>query len=337
MLIFIPINVFAKDTAKSSIVMDVDSGRILYKNNVDDKRLIASTTKIMTFLVAIENLPLDKKIIVGDEVNHAYGSNTYISYGEVLTVRELLYGLMLRSGNDTALVLAKNIPNFVNKMNENAKKIGMTNTHFMNPTGLDDYDDKNYSSSKDMARLSRYIYNKSKFYREVIGTYKYSLETNKKSYIWFNRNKLLKEYKYLKGGKTGYTPKAGRTLVSVAKKNNLTLTMVSLNDSSHYNSQESTYEYLFNKYRRVKLVDNINISKTFFKDKLYIKGKFYYPLTEDEERNIKLIYKIYKIKKYKNNDKVGYIDVKLYNTTIKKINIYVKKKKPKRHFLISRR
>lgn len=321
--------------AKSSIVMDVNSKRILYKNNIDDKRLIASTTKIMTFLVAADKLPLDKVITVGDEVNSAYGSNTYIEKGEEISVKDLLYGLMLRSGNDCAIVLSHNIKDFVPSMNSYAKKIGMNNTSFKNPTGLDDYDDKNYSTSYDMALLSRYAY-KNKFYRKVINTYKYTLETNKKSYIWYNRNKLLKNYKYLVGGKTGFTPKAGRTLVSVASKNNLILTMVSLNDPNHYEDQKKTYEYLFSKYKNKKLVSKgfIRIPRSIFNGKVYVKEDFYYPLTNDEEKSIKLIYKIYRLKHYNDNSKVGYVDVKLYNKTIKKINIYIKKKTPNRHFLI---
>ena len=324
-----PISVYAKDTAKSSIAMDIDSMRILYKNNIDERRLIASTTKIMTFLVAINNLDVNKKIIVGDEVNSSYGSNTYIEKGEVISVLDLLYGLMLRSGNDCALVLSKNIKGFVPKMNMYAKRIGMTSTIFQNETGLDDYDLKNYSTARDMAKLSSYVY-KNSLYRKIINTYKYETQTNKKSYIWYNRNKMLKKYKYLVGGKTGYTPKAGRTLVTVAKKNDFAITMVSLNDPNHYNSEEEIYNYLFNKYKRIKILNKGKFYiNGFFNDVLYVKNDFYYPLTKEESQNIKLIYKIYKLKNYSNNTKIGYIDVKLYNNSIHKEYILVKKKRHK--------
>ncbi len=317
--------------------MDVDSGRILYQNNAKEKRLIASITKIMTFAVAEENINVSKKVIAGDEILNMYGTSIYIEKDEEMTVRNLLYGLMLRSGNDASMVIAKavskNEENFVKLMNEKAKKLEMNSTIFKNPHGLDEKT-KNYSTAYDMAILSRYIYNKSKLYREVINTYKHTLKTNKKSYIWYNRNKLLKDYKYCIGGKTGYTPSAGKTLVSVAKKNNMTLTAVTLKDSDHYENQENLYEYIFSKYKRYKLLDknHFRIDEEYYKDKLYIKEDFYYPLTKDELENIKTVVKITKLKNYKNNDIVGEIDIKLNDKVIKKVNVYVKKEEKKSLF-----
>lgn len=338
LLLIIPINCFAfNDTARSSIVMDVDSGRILYQNNAKEKRLIASITKIMTFAVAEENINTSKKVIAGDEILDMYGTSIYIEEDEEMSIKNLLYGLMLRSGNDASMVIAKavskNEETFVKLMNEKAKKLEMTSTIFKNPHGLDEKT-KNYSTAYDMAILSKYIYNKSKLYREVINTYKYTLKTNKKSYVWYNRNKLLKDYKYCIGGKTGYTPSAGKTLVSVAKKNNMTLTTVTLKDSDHYENHENLYEYIFSKYKRYKLLDkkHFRIDEEYYKDKLYIKEDFYYPLTKKELENIKTIVKITKLKNYKNNDVVGEIEIKLGEEIIKKINVYVKKEQKKSFF-----
>ena len=339
LILFIPVNVFAlSDTSKSSIVMDVDSGRILYQKNSHEKRLIASTTKIMTFLVAVENMDVNKKIVVGDEVLKMYGTNTYIEVGEEISIKDLLYGLILRSGNDTAVVIAKNYGSekeFVKMMNKTAKKIGMKDTTFNNPHGLDE-ETKNISTAYDMALLSRYTYNKSSLYRKITNTYKYSLKTNLKSYLWYNRNKFLKEYKYAIGGKTGYTPKASKTLVSYAKKNNLTLCAVSLKDANHYDSQKSMYEALFNKYKRYEIIskNRFRVDQVYYKDKLYIKEDFYYPLTKNEVDNIKTVLKITKLKNYKNNSQVGEIVVNLDDEIIKKIPVYVKKKSKKKFFLL---
>lgn len=333
----LPFNVFASDTARSSILMDVDSGRILYNKNMNEKRLIASITKIMTATVAIENSDVNKKVKAGNEVLSMYGTSIYIESGEEMTIKDLLYGLILRSGNDAAVVIAKAVSkdekSFVKLMNETATRIGMKNTVFHNCHGLDE-ETQNYSTAYDMAILSRYIYRKSSLYRKIINTYKYNVATDEKSYLWYNRNELLKKYKYCVGGKTGYTPKAGKTLVSVASKNNFTVTAVSIKDPNHYHSQKELYEYIFAKYKRYHIIDqkHFSIDEEFYQDNLYIKEDFFYPLTEDEFAKIKTLVKITKLKNYKNHSKVGEIEVKLNDEVIKKVDIFVQKKKKKNLF-----
>ena len=133
--LLIPFGVFA-DSGSSTIVMDVDSGRVLYENNINSKKLIASTTKIMTCIIVLENSDIENTITIGDEVASMYGTNIYIEKGEKLKIIDLLYGLMLRSGNDAAITLAYNTlgyDEFINKMNEKAKEIGMNDTTFNNP------------------------------------------------------------------------------------------------------------------------------------------------------------------------------------------------------------
>ena len=178
-------------SCKSCVLLDMDSGRILYEKEKDEPRLIASITKIMTAVIAIENMDLDKEIVVGDEVLKMYGSNIYITSGERLKLRDLLYGLLLRSGNDAAVVIAKNVAGseekFVDLMNKKAENIGMKNTIFNNPHGLDE-ETENKSSAYDMALLSRYA-NTFDEYRKISGTYKWSVNSGDKSYIWYNRNK----------------------------------------------------------------------------------------------------------------------------------------------------
>lgn len=323
-VLFIPLKVQA---ASEIIVMDTDSGRVLFENNSNEKRLIASITKIMTAIVVIENTNINNNVLVGDEVLKAYGTNTYITVGEKLKIKDLLYGLLLRSGNDAALTLSYCIDNnpesFVNKMNEKANEIGMKNTFFENPHGLDE-ETKNYSSAYDMALLSKYAMN-NKIYKSIVQTKKYSIKTNYKSYIWFNRNKLLTTYKYCTGGKNGYTPKAGKTLVSTASKDGLNLTIVTLNDPDIYKTHESLYEYYFSKYKNYTIIDKnkLSVEKNIADKDVYVKESFIYPLREDEinkiKTNIKIIDKNNKdigvIEIYKENEKIG--EVKLYTNDYK--------------------
>ena len=180
-------------TANSYILMDQTTGRVLAGKNYNNPMLIASITKIMTCLLAIESEKLDEIVVVDDIINKSYGSGIYIEVGEELTLRDLLYGLMLRSGNDAALMIAKyisgDVENFVSMMNNKAKEIGMTNTIFNNPSGLDNTDSGNYSSAYDMALLTRYAMQYEE-YRKIVKTKKYKLKTNNKTYIWHNKNKL---------------------------------------------------------------------------------------------------------------------------------------------------
>ena len=255
-LILFPINIYA-DSGRSTVVMDIDSGRIVYSKNMYEKKLIASTTKIMTCILVLENMNLDKEIIVGEEVLSMYGTNIYLEVGEKIKVRDLLYGLMLRSGNDAALTLAINTfgteESFVKKMNSKAQEIGMKDTIFNNPHGLDDKT-YNYSTAYDMALLSKYAY-QNKNYRKIISTKKYITKSSIKSYVWYNRVELLNKYKYSLGGKNGYTPKAGKTLVSVASKDDLTYTIVSLDDNDIYNNHRYLYEKYFAKYKKFLIID----------------------------------------------------------------------------------
>ena len=332
-ILLFPINVFADmDTATSSIVMDMDSKRILYSNNKDEKRLIASITKIMTAAIALEKVKLSDVYTAGEEILEMYGTSIYLEYKEKMSLNDLLYGLMLRSGNDAAVVIANNISkdeeSFVKLMNNKAKKLGMTNTSFSNSHGLDEVT-QNYSTAYDMALLSSYAYTTFKDYREITGTYKYTAQTKNKSYLWYNRNKLLNSYEYCTGGKNGYTPSAGRTLVTTASKDKLNLTVVTLNDGGEYQTHKNLYEYAFNKYKRYKILDKnkFSVNKSFFKDSLYIKESFYYPLTEEEKENIKTVVKITKKKGYKNKQQVGRVDIYLGNEKIDSVKVYVKIKK----------
>lgn len=326
-LFCLPFTVSA-DTAKSTIVMDLDSGRIFYEKNANQKRLIASITKIMTAIVAIEEGDLTEKITVGEEVLSMYGTNIYVEVGEKMKLRDLLYGLLLRSGNDASVVIAKAIAGseekFVNLMNKKAQEIGMKNTIFKNPHGLDE-ETENYSTAYDMALLSKYAY-KNKTYRNIVSTDKYEVSTGKKTYLWYNRNKLLTTYEYCTGGKNGYTPRAGKTLVTTASKKGLNLTIVTLSDGDIYNNHIDLYEDFFSKYKRYKIIDknNFRIDKEFVDEDVYLEDSFYYPLTSNEVNDIKTVVHFLDDSA---TDEIGTIEIFLSNQKIGELPTYRKIKK----------
>ena len=308
--------------------MDVDSGRVLYEKNSDSKSLIASTTKIMTCIIVLENSDIEKEITVGDEILEMVGTNIYISVGEKIKIKDLLYGLMLRSGNDAAETLAYNTlgyDEFINKMNLKAKELKMKNTTFNNPHGLDDKT-MNYSTAYDMSLLSRYAY-KNKIYRKIISTKKYITKSNLKSYIWYNRMSLINKYKNCIGGKNGYTPKAGKSLVSYAKNNNMILTIVSLDDSNIYENHERLYKRYFSKYKKYLIIDKNNFNIPNINKNYYIKESFSYLLLEDEIDKITTFIEIFpEVKKYK----VGKVIINLDNKKIGELDIYKNKYKKKK-------
>ena len=337
LILVMPINVFGLSlSCRSCVLMDSDSGRVLYEKDKDNPRLIASITKIMTAILAIESGRLEEEVTVGEEVLTMYGSNIYIELGEKMKLLDMIYGLMLRSGNDAALVIAYFIggseENFVKMMNEKAKEIGMINTVFNNPHGLDEVT-QNKSTAYDMALLSSYA-SHNDTYMKIVGTKKYSVQTDKKSYLWYNRNKLLGSYSYATGGKTGYTPSAGRTLVTNASHNNLNLTAVTLNDGNEYISHETMYNYGFENYKNYVILDKnkFKVDNAYYPNQIYIKESFKYPLTEVEKENVKVLVKLTKLDKINNNDEVGIVIVKLAGQEIYSEKVYVRVNKEKKNF-----
>ena len=233
---------------------------------------------------------------------------------------------MLRSGNDAALTLAVQLFGeeeiFVEKMNEKANELGMKHTHFSNCHGLDDKNE-NSSTAYDMALLSRYAY-QNEMYQKIISTKKYEAKSSLKSYVWYNRVSLLSEYSNCLGGKNGYTPKAGKSLVSLARENDLTLTIVSLNDPDIYSHHQSLYESFFSKYKNYKIVEpsHFSISSSLISDRLvYVKDSFVYPMKEDEINSISTLVKIFPSSI---DSTVGEIEVYLDKELIGTVPIYEK-------------
>jgi len=239
-------------SAETAIIMDGDSGRVLYSKNIHKEKLVASTSKIMTALVVIENANLKKVVTVDEKVLKAHGSAIYIEVGEQISILDLLYGLMLRSGNDSAIVLAEavggSMKNFADMMNMRAQEIGMKNTIFYNSHGLEEKGRiGNTSTAYDMALLTR-IAMQNQTFRTISGMEKWKVTTNYKTYLWHNKNRLLHSYPHTTGGKTGFTELAGRTLVTTATKDNKNLIAVTLNDGNDFANHKALYEEYFNKY-----------------------------------------------------------------------------------------
>ena len=330
-------------SATSAILMDQDSKRILYSNNIHDVRSVASISKIMTAILAVESGKLDEVVTIGDEINSAYGSAIYIQKDEEMTLRDLVYGLMLRSGNDAAASIATyvggDMENFVKMMNEKAKEIGMKNTTFNNPSGLDE-DKGNYSTAYDMAILTSYAM-QNETYREIVKTKKHTVKTNKNVYSWTNKNKLLSSYKYTTGGKTGYTEIARRTLVSTASKDGLNLVVVTLNDGNDFLDHKNLYEYAFENYTSYSILKegDINIyDETYYKnEQLYIKSNFKYPLLGSEKDSIKLKFELEKKTEFNENDSIGKVKVFIGTKQIYEDDVFVKEKQiPKKSSILKK-
>lgn len=319
-------------SATSAILMDTDNNRIIYSKNIHEVRSVASISKIMTAVLAIESGKLDDEVKINSSINKAYGSAIYIKIGEKMKLRDLVYGLMLRSGNDAALAIADyvggSVDNFVTMMNHKAKEIGMKNSKFNNPSGLDE-DKANYSTAYDMAILTSYAM-KISDYRKIVKTKEYKLETNKNTYIWHNKHKLLRLYKYTTGGKTGYTKIAKRTLVTTASKDNTNLVAVTLNDGNDFKDHMDLFDYGFDNYKSYSILKKgyINIyNENYYKDyNLYIKENFKYILDDSEKESINIKYKLKKIKKVKDRENVGSVIVNLGDKQIYTEPIYVKLK-----------
>lgn len=342
LMLVLPIKIFAiGEDAKAITVMDMDSNRVLYSKNQNSQMLIASITKIMTAIVAIESGKINDIVKVDNSVLKAYGSGIYIKPGEEITLLDLVYGLMLRSGNDAAMMISTyvsgNIDNFVKSMNSKAKKIGMKNTVFLNPHGLDE-ETENKSTSYDMALLMSYAM-QNDIFKEIVGTKSYKVTTNKNSYVWKNKNKLLFTYKYTTGGKTGFTKKARRTLVTSASKDNLNITVVTLNDPSDFEEHKSAYEYVFNNYTKYRILNknSFEVKDNKFDGKLYIKNDYYYTITESEKNKFKVNIKLEKNKNKIKNNVAGIAQVYFDNKLIHEENIYLEQKEaPKKEGFFSK-
>lgn len=236
----------ASANAQAEIAMELSTGAVLTENNAQARLPMASTTKILTAIIIIEDCNLDEEITVPDEAVGVEGSSIYLQRDEKIDIRDLLYGLMLRSGNDSAATLAihhsGSIEKFAAEMNKRAEKIGAKNSHFKNPSGLPD--DEHYTTAYDLCTIACYAM-KNETFREIVSTPNYTGKY--KNFV--NKNKILYKYKNANGIKTGYTLKAGRCLVSSAEKNGMDIVCVVLNCPEMYERSIDIFESCFKKFK----------------------------------------------------------------------------------------
>lgn len=236
---------------RNYIVMDAYTNEVLEGKDIERSYSVASISKIMTAIIALESDKLFNVIIVDDIIKTIEGSSLYLSIGDQITIIDLVYGLLLRSGNDAAVLIAENISgnvdSFVIEMNQKAKEIGMKNTIFNNPSGLDIFDEGNISSCYDMALLMSHCL-ENELFCQIINTETYKSPLKG---MWINKNKLLRQYEYCLGGKTGYTKKAKRTLINCAEKDNQRLIVVTLNCGSDFAFHKYLFEKYFNSYNYI--------------------------------------------------------------------------------------
>ena len=323
----------------SAVLLNADTMEVLYSDNKDTPLPMASTSKIMTALVVLEKCDLDKYFIIPKEGTYIEGSSIYLQEGERWKVRDLLYGLMLRSGNDSAAALAictaGSVENFVVLMNNKAKELGLLNTNFANPHGL--HADNHYTTAYELAKITAEAY-KIKEFKDIVSAKShrtdiiYDKENNESVRVFYNKNKMLSSYDGADGVKTGYTKKSGRCLVSSATRGNLRLIAVVLNKPDMWNDSKYILENGFKSYDKIDILKNddiagyINIKNS---DDNYIAVK----VDQDVSAYIKnydssLLKYSFEIDEDKScapiniNTNMGYLKIMYNNHLLFKVNIY---------------
>lgn len=274
-------------SAAGAALIDVQSGRILYSKQGDVPMRIASLTKVMTAIIAIENGDLSSMVKVSKNAFGKEGSSLYMKLGEEMSLHNMLYGLMLRSGNDAATAIAEHIggsvEGFAYMMNEKAAFLGMSNSHFINPSGLDD-GEGHRSTAHDMAKLTAYAL-KNPIFQEIVKTKQKKVPNPNEAwdYVWFNKNKMLGLFEGADGVKTGYTKLAKRTLITSATRGGQQLAVVTLNDSNDWVTHARLFQYGFEHYPLQVLVEK---GAPIENSDAVTALSFAYPLYKDEQGKV---------------------------------------------------
>ncbi len=271
------VTVYGATQSLAECVAEVSSKRILWQKNAQNWLPMASTTKILTAITIIEDCDLSEIVTVPLEAQGVEGSSVYLHAGDKYTVEELLYGLMLRSGNDCAVALAihhsRSIKAFAQAMNEKASTMGAEESLFVNPHGLPDK--RHRTTARDLCLISAYALENPTFLKIVSCKY-YSPRG------WKNKNKMLERYEGAVGVKTGFTLKAGRCLVTAAQRNDMTLVCVVLNSPQMYERTQELLDCAFEQYSLVQLCDT-----TQGYEGMNVRSDFYYPLTQTEREKVR--------------------------------------------------
>jgi len=286
-----------KITSPAAIVMEVSTGRVLYAKNIDVERKIASTTKLMTAMVVIDNCKLSETVEISKHAAGVGGSEAGIKAGEKITVESLLYGLLLESGNDCAVALAEHVSGsteeFAKLMNKKAKELRANNTNYTNPHGLDTED--NHCTAYDLSLIAKEVLNYPKL-MEIMGTRQIEVKFGNRMKYLANTNRLLSTYTYCLGGKTGFTNGANRCIVTYGKKDDMQIVTVVLGSETtdiRFNECKTLMQYAFNTYSLVDISEHMNwyidipVHKGSITNyKKYITDNLVLPLKKDEVEEI---------------------------------------------------
>ncbi|MDE6551296.1 MAG: D-alanyl-D-alanine carboxypeptidase [Clostridia bacterium] len=246
-------------TGSSRIVIEASSKVVLSGDNIHERLPMASTTKIVTAIVAIEHCDIEQVVTIPKEAEGVEGSSIYLKAGEKLKLIDLLYGLMLRSGNDSAVAIAlhvgKSMDNFVQMMNDYAAGLGLNDTHFTNPHGL--HDDDHYTSAYDLAIMTARAY-ENECFKQIVSCKRHDTQAIEETEqrIFYNKNKMLSIYEGGNGVKTGFTKRAGRCLVSAAERDGMQLICVVLNRADMWGESMSLMDNVFAKYTTIKFAES---------------------------------------------------------------------------------
>ena len=310
-----PKKVSAESLSLAECVMEITNRRILYAEHGDLRLPMASTTKIVTAISVIESgVNLDKNIVISNSAVGIEGSSVYLKAGEEYSIKELLYGLMLRSGNDCAVALAESIDGemagFCSRMNAMAFKAGALNSHFSNPHGLPTKN--HYTTAIDLSLIAAYAMKNSTFC-EIVST-KYYTPRN-----WKNKNKMLTNYDGAIGIKTGYTKEAGRCLVTAAERDGMQVVVTVLNSPNMYERTKTLLDDAFARYKNRRIL-SANTIIEFDGGKGIVMQDFYYPMLEGEEAHVEIIAK--PLCCQKNKKIVGQFEIYLLKRLLFSGNLY---------------
>ncbi len=321
------------ETAKSVCLINTVTGEIIFEKNSTEQRSMASTTKIMTLLVALENSSMDDVVTVSRDATLEEGSSAYLKPGAKITMNDILYGLMLNSGNDAAVAVAEHISGscdkFAQLMTDTARSIGVTNTQFRNPNGLEM--DGHCTTAYDLAIITQYAMNNNDF-RKIVSTSTYTgtmllPDGTAERVEYINHNRLLRELEGCIGIKTGYTKAAGRCLVSAVSNNGAEYIAVTLDDSNDWKTHKELYQYAYNSQHIKKIVgkgDCIKHIKSGNSKCLLVTAEGYdVCVNESNPHDFQLVANIPETIDFplNNGEKIGFLEVKLNDRVLKEIDI----------------
>lgn len=318
------------ESAECACVINALTGDVVFSKNMNQKHAMASTTKIMTAIVAIERCNMDEIVDVSATAANQEGSAAYISEGNQYYMKDLLYGLMLNSGNDAAVAIAEHVAgsekSFAELMNEKAEELGLGNTHFMNPNGLDN--PEHYTTVYNLALIARYAMTLPQF-REIVATQTAQAQAlNSDEILYFsNHNKMLSLYEGANGIKTGFTKSTGRCLVSSAQRDGMEFIAVTLNDPNDWNDHAEMLDYAFAEHYPKKLIeqgDTVKVTNIDGKDySMVAASDFTIPFKEHQKTQVEVISHISNDLQAPINqgEKVGWLEIVCDGVSVGEVDI----------------